>query len=73
MSAYNGWKNWATWNVALWILSDEGLYDAAKDCKTYGQLALQLWECGSKKTPDGACWYDPSLDTVALSAMMTEL
>jgi hypothetical protein len=23
---YNGWKNWQTWNVALWFGSDEGLY-----------------------------------------------
>jgi hypothetical protein len=26
--AYNGWKNWETWNVALWFGNDEGLYRA---------------------------------------------
>ena len=26
---YNGWKNWETWNVALWLGNDEGLYRAA--------------------------------------------
>jgi len=27
-SSYNGWKNWQTWNVALWFANDEGLYDS---------------------------------------------
>lgn len=24
--AYNGWTNWETWNVALWIDNEEGSY-----------------------------------------------
>lgn len=24
--SYNGWKNWETWNVALWCGSEEGIY-----------------------------------------------
>jgi hypothetical protein len=26
---YNGWANYETWNVALWLGSDESLYRAA--------------------------------------------
>lgn len=24
--AYNGWKNWETWNVALWFNNEERFY-----------------------------------------------
>lgn len=24
--AYQGWNNWETWNVALWLGNDEGIY-----------------------------------------------
>ena len=30
---YNGWSDWTTWNCALWIGGDEGLYNIAKDCE----------------------------------------
>jgi hypothetical protein len=29
--AYQGWKNWETWNIALWFGNDEGLYRTVLD------------------------------------------
>ena len=28
---YNGWTNWATWNVDLWLCNDEKLCKLAKE------------------------------------------
>ena len=28
---YQGWKNYETWNAALWINNDQGLYDLLQE------------------------------------------
>lgn len=30
MADYNGWANWQTWNVALWLNNDESHYRAMR-------------------------------------------
>ena len=62
MSTYNGHKNWAYWNVALWIGNDEGLYNLARQLirasKTKQEAAeafvVEMHHCGYAATPDGA-------------------
>ena len=29
---YNGWKNYPTWNVHLWLTNDQGLYEYTNEC-----------------------------------------
>lgn len=72
----NGWKNYATWNVALWIGQDETLYrmviNYGKEL-TYRQFAEQFLTGFSDKTPDGVLWLDDSLDYEALDEFLEEL
>lgn len=65
--AYNGWANYQTWNVALWIGNDEGLYNLARECRNYEEFKEQLREAspGSAiafETPDGVAWNDSGID-----------
>ena len=73
-NTYNGWANYETWNVALWIGNDEGLYDWARQCRHHGykSFAHQVSEF-STATPDGVDWLDSALEIDELDEMMTEL
>ena len=77
-TTYNGWKNRATWNVALWIQNEESLYHFARDCQDYNDFAQGLKECSegepiSFQTPDGVAWNDSALDVPRLDELLTEL
>ncbi|MEI7842494.1 MAG: hypothetical protein WCI39_05625 [Gallionellaceae bacterium] len=66
MSDYNGWKIFQTWNVALWIDNDKGLYSLASECRSYEDFIEQLRECDVTETLDGVAFNDSGLDRVAL-------
>lgn len=70
---YNGWKNWATWNVALWIQNDEATYNVARRYDRYDALIPRLELMCGQMTPDGARWMDPTIDTAALDEMLADL
>ena len=72
-ATYNGWANYETWNVALWIQNDEGLYNVAKQCRNYQELVDLLYDCGSKETRDGVKWDDSKIDGLAVNEMMQDL
>jgi len=60
--SYNGWADWTTWNVALWINNDQCYYSIAKECKTYTEFLYEMQAMiGSFFTPDGADWGEANL------------
>ena len=69
---YNGWTNWETWNVALWIGNDEGLYRLSVDCGNYEAFTSTLAAEGVTQTPDGASYTDSALNVDELDDMITE-
>lgn len=79
MSEYEGWKNYATWNVSLWLNNEYNIYTAAvefmKDYKGRHPYKDFIVDCGldAQRTPDKIKWAGKDLDYTALNQMMREL
>ena len=69
---YNGWADWTTWNCALWIGGDEGLYNIAKDCEDYPEFLQYIHGVfNNDATPDGADWGEA--DLTEMNEMIQEI
>ena len=68
---YNGWSDWTTWNCALWINNDQGLYSIAQHCEDWFDFIVSMQDLEMNKTPDGAKWTEADYDE--MSEMMAEL
>ena len=66
-TTYNGWTNYETWNVALWINNDQGLYDVAQECGSYEDFVDYIGEF-MPQTPDGVRYADPAVNAIELNA-----
>lgn len=63
---YNGWENYETWNVALWINNDEGLYNLARQCGDYQTFVDYV---GSDAvTGDGVRYDDPRVNVIQINS-----
>ena len=80
-TVYNGWKNYQTWNVALWLGNDEGLYNSAVEWarkrKKEGKKILyrhfvEYMGLVGVRTPDRISYSGNQLDYKRLSEMLEE-
>lgn len=64
--SYNGWENYETWNVALWINNEYGLHTFAMECGDYETFL----DCiGSNAvTGDGVKFNDPRVNVVQINS-----
>lgn len=52
--SYNGWSNWETWNVALWVDNEYAIYQARMESKpkTVEEVKAFVLEWFPNGTPD---------------------
>ena len=68
-TSYNGWANYETWNVALWLQNDEGLYNLACESGTYESFKDCMKEVFNKySTPDGVRYNDPKVNVIQINS-----
>ncbi len=72
---YNGWKNYETWNVALWVSNDVKFYFIAKEqaFEGYESFVQTMRDLDILETPDEVSWTDSALDIPALDELLNEL
>ena len=76
---YNGWKNYETWNIALWLQNDEGLYNMTREFMAVykGRTPYKNFVGENSdiliKTPDKVSFTDRKLSLTELNRCMREL
>jgi len=78
---YNGWANYETWNVSLWIQNQRFLYNTAVACVEYRNedelpytKFIRCMENGDHMcTNDGVAWSDELINHDEINAMMFDM
>jgi len=67
---YNGFANYQTWNVVLWINHHEDFYNIARACASYDEFVnfmRSLDGPAAIETPDNVSWADPTIDRESIN------
>lgn len=72
--AYNGYKNYETWNVALWITNDYNLYQTILEVKPkFYKRFIEYMGLKNEKTPDGVKYLSNKLSYNELNEVIREI
>ncbi len=72
---YNGWDNYETWNVSLWINNNEQMYALANDetVKNYRDFVRLAKSLGITQTGDGVKFNDKKVNYIEIDDMIKEM
>jgi hypothetical protein len=76
--SYNGWANYETWNVSLWMQNNQFLYNTAVACVEYHESVETPYQdfircmtnCDRFTTDDGVAWDDENVNHDEINEMM---
>lgn len=74
---YNGYANYQTWNVCLWISNDEVLNEFAAGCIDYAHFKDSLRRVDpdtaiAYETPDNVAWNDSGVNLAEMQEYWEE-
>ena len=73
MAGYNGFTNYETWNICLWLQNDEVFYNIARKYDSFDRLIPRLEHQYGQMTPDGVRWMDGLINTDEVDEVLADL
>lgn len=78
---YNGWANYETWNVSLWMQNNQFLYNTAVACveyknddeTPYTKFIRCMMNCDKFTTADDVKWDDELVNQDEINEMMIDM